>query len=1739
MLFLWCLVLPAFALADDVVQEEISQQKDTTETDLVILESAQEEFIGPVLEEEPQAVNEEQSSEEKLLGADGGEFQAMSGEGGETGEGGVNISPSLLTDPFARLKGFDGNFNADLFTGSASFSYPIQVPPGRNGIQPSVSLSYSNTDKNFNSVTGYGWSLPTNAIFRSTGKGVDRLYTEDDYSASMFGSFEELIVTDSANDVYTPKQEGSFTKYEYDDASDSWTATDTQGTKYYFGSSLASKHTDPNDTSRVYKWLLNKAEDTNGNFMTFTYTKDSGQVYPESIRYTGNGADPGDYEIEFVKEYVGLAPVTYVSGFKLETNYRITDINIYSYRPGSKQLVMSYEMDYADADTVFHKIESITINNGSESLPPTTFSYYDGTESYAPGSLITKPHLLKTITGMYGGITELTYRPSTAYRTEAQGPLNTSLPFIVNTIHTITNTDPVSGLTATTTYEYGGGHYYFDQQDVFKREYAGFAKVSITDPEGNMTSTYFHQSEFAQDNSMSSGLGEYDDHISKKGKIWRQETYNNQDGLQSVSITTWDKAQLPDQDSENDRFFPYASKTVSITFDGQQTGRASASESTYNTSNGNLTQQIDLGEVSLNDDDVDANGDYDGDGSFTDTGTDKITTTIEYAENTSKHILSLPSRTESKDQNDEIIGERKTYYDNLALGQVNKGNATKSETRATNSPLKYITTETVYNSYGLPTDIINARGYPTYITYDSNNLYPQYITNAKTQTTTYAYHPLFGVPEQVTGPNGMVSKTVFDGLGRVTEAKVSNPDNPSQLITTSVTSYDFSSSPVSITATAYANNTDVNSNPIEITSKTYLDGFGRTIQTKSEAEGSNVYTTSSTIYDERGNVQKELFPQFKSGLSFSNINSNDPGVTYEYDALGRVTSATVPYGSSDTATTTTSYDRWSQTVTNPNGVPKEFFYDSRGNLLQVTEHNGANEYDTLYTYNPNNNLTQITDSQGNTKDFSYDLLGRKLYENDFHSDSTFSEWQYAYDENGNLIWMKDSKNQETNFTYDQLDRILTEQSAQTTSTYSYDSAPNGIGRLTSVTSPNITKSYEYDILGNIAKETRTISSTDYVTQYEYDLLGNPKQITYPDSENTLVTYGFNNAGQTSTVDTASDSITTNIDYNPIGLPTVIDYANGVTTTNTYDINQNYKLVSKLTTDSSSTELQNISYTFDKVGNITNKDTDDSTQLSGNTSYTYDDLDRLLTATTTNAASGDNYTRTYSYDSIGNITSKLSVDSGQSPEDIDYTYSESNYASPHAVTQAGDQNFTYDNNGNLQTDGNWTHSWDYKDRLISSSTSGTTVSYEYDESKTRVIKHNESTGKITTYINDLFDIEDGEEKIYFFSGDLKLATLDSSSSAPTGDPDECDVPTSGNWTVNSDCTIATFETAPADVTITAGTILTIASSGILEVDLNTNSLTVENGGGILIENGGSLAQSGLLPPPSQGGGQGEISLVFHHSDHLSGASVDTDESGSVVALNDYYPFGDTRIESGEYENDYTYTGKERDEDTELLYYEARYYNSNIGRFISIDPWSGDITDPQSLNKYAYVRNNPLKYVDPEGESFGEVIDWTVRTIVAPQNANAPAPDDETVPSPSIIEASAQNVLVVKEIPKVGGMLIKEGWKKLIQKTQNLKQSNQSLATQKQIGRLEKGIRKHERRIEEHQQKIKDLINGNYKIDPNKTKGDPAEYKSGLIKQWSNTIQKHKNEINKKQEQIKELKNNQVQNNTGGGSKTEND
>jgi four helix bundle protein len=127
-----------------------------------------------------------------------------------------------------------------------------------------------------------------------------------------------------------------------------------------------------------------------------------------------------------------------------------------------------------------------------------------------------------------------------------------------------------------------------------------------------------------------------------------------------------------------------------------------------------------------------------------------------------------------------------------------------------------------------------------------------------------------------------------------------------------------------------------------------------------------------------------------------------------------------------------------------------------------------------------------------------------------------------------------------------------------------------------------------------------------------------------------------------------------------------------------------------------------------------------------------------------------------------------------------------------------------------------------------------------------------------------------------------------------------------------------------------------------------------------------------------------STTFIHNDHLSGASVLTNASGTKTELIDYYAFGEARFdEKTGFDSPRKYTGKELDEEINLYYYGARYYNPKTGRFISIDPTflligmkgfeqnyqkplEQLLTNPQELNSYSYVTNNPYRYIDPNGE-----------------------------------------------------------------------------------------------------------------------------------------------------------------------------
>jgi RHS repeat-associated protein len=81
---------------------------------------------------------------------------------------------------------------------------------------------------------------------------------------------------------------------------------------------------------------------------------------------------------------------------------------------------------------------------------------------------------------------------------------------------------------------------------------------------------------------------------------------------------------------------------------------------------------------------------------------------------------------------------------------------------------------------------------------------------------------------------------------------------------------------------------------------------------------------------------------------------------------------------------------------------------------------------------------------------------------------------------------------------------------------------------------------------------------------------------------------------------------------------------------------------------------------------------------------------------------------------------------------------------------------------------------------------------------------------------------------------------------------------------------------------------------------------------------------------------------------------------------YYPFGSVR--SGGVATDRTYTGQQTEAGSalKLSYYHARFYSAELGHFVSADPVGGSVSDPQSWNPYAYVRNNPLRYTDPTGK-----------------------------------------------------------------------------------------------------------------------------------------------------------------------------
>ncbi|MBM3248005.1 MAG: hypothetical protein FJZ10_01070 [Candidatus Omnitrophica bacterium] len=264
-------------------------------------------------------------------------------------------------------------FQVEPSTGTASVNIPIEVPAGRRGIQPNISLMYNSSSPN--GILGVGWNLELGSIQRSTKRGVPTYNdSQDTFVLTQSGSSQELVPI--GGNQYRAKIEGAYMKFEYLGPSNGWIVTDKKGIKYYFGQPTNSQQSDSN--GKIFKWCLDRVEDLNGNYMTIIYSHNQRQLYPYHIYYTGNSitGESSFADIGFSWDERGDIAISYRSGFAITTAWRCNQIDVKI----AGQLQRSYKLNYTYSSSTSRSLLTSITQYGADgvtSLPATTFSYQE------------------------------------------------------------------------------------------------------------------------------------------------------------------------------------------------------------------------------------------------------------------------------------------------------------------------------------------------------------------------------------------------------------------------------------------------------------------------------------------------------------------------------------------------------------------------------------------------------------------------------------------------------------------------------------------------------------------------------------------------------------------------------------------------------------------------------------------------------------------------------------------------------------------------------------------------------------------------------------------------------------------------------------------------------------------------------------------------------------------------------------------------------------------------------------------------------------------------------------------------------------------------------------------------------------------------------------------------------------------------------------------------------------------
>ena len=628
------------------------------------------------------------------------------------------------------------------------------------------------------------------------------------------------------------------------------------------------------------------------------------------------------------------------------------------------------------------------------------------------------------------------------------------------------------------------------------------------------------------------------------------------------------------------------------------------------------------------------------------------------------------------------------------------------------------------------------------------------------------------------------------------------------------------------------------------------------------------------------------------------------------------------------------------------GDPREgnvsYAYDGAGNDIEQTDALGNS---TKYAYEPVfNNVVSVTDPLGNTLKMSYDANGNLIKSVDGNGNAT----TFMRNSAGEVTSFTDPLGSTANSSYDSAGRLLAFTDATgRTSKFQYDN----VYRLTEVTdSLNRTLSLAYDGLDRVVARTDTDGNS---VKYAYDLVENLSSIT--DERGNKISLTYDNLNRLSTRTSASgkkDSLTYDLDGNV----TALLNRNGQTSIFTFD---NLNRPAKESYQDGST----VAYSYDAAGRMVQV----IDSQAGTFTFLFDSLGRAL------SNSSPNGTLQYAYDAAGRMTSQQVV--GQ-PK-VQYAFDPANNLTS-LMTSSASLSLAYDGRNELQK---------------IQRANGVNSAYTYDAlGRISEIAHSGGSASLAP-ITYAFN-KSGQRSSATIPNTQPLASLSSSNQYDSDNRIISLVQPAGttNFTYDGSGNL-TSQSGPTGSTSyvwdARGRLTSIANPNgqktSLVYDFRNNLITQSDSGPALnrirtfvINDTGNVAYIGqstgdnlvVLSGRSRDNHFGVVhsnnQVEYSLADALNSTVSTVDERGAVTARFSYQPFGSISSASN---YPFQYIG--RIPVTSSVYnFRARYYDTDVSRFISEDP-AGLVAGDSSL--YAYGSNDPTDLVDSNG-TFPFNLNW---------------------------------------------------------------------------------------------------------------------------------------------------------------------